>query len=171
MHVTDASVERGAQGGVATGTVSVPPAVGPFLAVGVAAVVAGGVAAAVVRPAGWERGSWVAAFLVLVVGVGQAGLAIGQSAAVRGGLSRRTIVAELGLGNGGASLVIVGTLWSSPLIATVGSLLFGATIALFARHSHRSRGHRGWMQRSYLALLVVLMASVPIGIALSWLRA
>lgn len=171
MLVMDRPVEGREPDGVAAGTVRVPPAVMPFLAVGIAAVIGGGMVAAISRPAGWERGPWVAAFLVLVVGVGQVGLAIGQSAVLRGGLSRRTVVAELGLGNVGASLVIVGTLSSSPVIATVGSLLFGVTIVLFARHSRGSRGRRGWVQRSYLALLVVLAASVPIGIALSWRRA
>ena len=166
----DRPVEEQARGGVATGTVWVPPAVRPFLAGGVVAVVVGGVVAALSRPIGWERGPWVAAFLVLVVGVGQAGLAMGQSAGPAL-VSRRAIEAEVILGNGGALLVIVGTLSSSPAMATAGSLLFGAAIALFAHHGRGSRGHRGWVQRLYLALLVVLALSVPMGVALSWLRA
>ena len=45
---------------------------------GGAAIIAGGIVAAVTDPAGWEHGSWTAAFLVLVAGVAQIGLALGQ---------------------------------------------------------------------------------------------
>ena len=156
---------------MSAGTVWVPPAVRPFLAVGVGAVVTGGLDAAASRPAGWERGSWTAAFLVLVVGVGQVGLAIGQSASGRRVVSTRTIVIELGSVNVGASLVIAGTLSSSPVIATIGSVLFALALVVFAHQSRGRRGERGWLQRVYLTLLAVLVVSTPIGIALSWLRA
>lgn len=156
---------------VVAGTISVPSTVRPFLVAGVGAVVAGGMIAAASRPAGWERGPWTAAFLVLVVGVGQVGLAIGQSASGRPVIDIRTIVVELVLVNVGASLVIAGTLSSSPVTATIGSVLFAVALVVFARQSCGRRGERGWLLRAYLALLLVLVVSTPIGIALSWHRA
>lgn len=158
------------RGSIAAGAVWVPPSVRPFVAVGVATVVVGGLVAAVSRPAGWERGPWLAAFLVLVVGVGQTGLAIGQSVANQGVVSGRIIVAELALGNAGALLVVVGTLAASPVFATVGSLVFTSAVAVFARHSYGGHLRSGSARWSYMALLVTLAVSVPIGIALSWLR-
>jgi hypothetical protein len=39
---------------------TIPPALGPFLAIGTVAIVAGGITASVTRPTGWDHGSWVA---------------------------------------------------------------------------------------------------------------
>lgn len=150
---------------------TVSPVVAPFLAVGITATVAGGLIAAASRPAGWDRGPWVAAFLVLVVGIGQGGLAIGQAAF---GLTptRRVVVYELLSINLGAALVIGGTLLSSPLTATVGSLLFGAALVLVARGAMRSIPgfSPGLSGRMFVALLAVLVVSVPVGVCLTWLR-
>lgn len=150
------------------GAVRVPSAVVPFLAIGTAAVVAGGLIAAVSRPLEWERGPWLAAFLVLVVGVGQAGLGIGQSFVAGGVVAGRVVAVELGLGNVGALAVIAGRLSSTPAVAIAGSLLFAGALAVFARQSSRGRRPRGRLARSYRSLLVVLAASVPVGIFLSW---
>jgi hypothetical protein len=46
-------------------------AVQPFLAIGVAAIVAGGLAAAVTGPTGWDHGAWIAASIVLTFALGQ----------------------------------------------------------------------------------------------------
>ena len=45
--------------------------VGPFVLVGSVCIVAGGLVAAVSRPSGFELGSWLAAYLVLVGGVAE----------------------------------------------------------------------------------------------------
>ena len=51
----------------------------PFAVISSIGIIGGGIAAAVTGPTDWKRGSWVAAFLVLVVGVGQIGIASGQA--------------------------------------------------------------------------------------------
>ena len=51
----------------------------PMLIVGGVGVISGGLVAAITGPTSWQHGSWVAAFLVLVVGVGQIGIASGQA--------------------------------------------------------------------------------------------
>lgn len=148
---------------------TVSPAVAPFLAAGVVGVVSGGLIAAASRPAGWERGSWVAALLVLVVGVGQSGLAVGQ-ATFGANPTRRVMTCELLLVNLGAALVIVGTLLSSPLTATAGSLSVGVALVMFARGAVGSGEERRWLRRAFISLLLLLTVSVPVGVALTWLR-
>ena len=50
-----------------------------FVVVGSISVVGGGLVAAATGPTGFERGSWLAAYLVLVGGVAQVVLGAGQS--------------------------------------------------------------------------------------------
>ena len=49
-----------------------------FVAAGSSCVVVGGLVAAATGPTGFEDGSWVAAYLVLVGGVAQIALGVGQ---------------------------------------------------------------------------------------------
>ena len=148
----------------------VAPSLLPFVLVGVVGIVAGGLVAAVSRPLGWDHGSWASAYLVLVVGVAQIGLGAGQAAFATSTVPKSRIQAQLALVNGASALVIGGTLLDSPITVTVGCALFVAALVLFA-----SSAATGGVERSfrllYVALLVLLIVSTPVGIALSWLRA
>lgn len=133
--------------------------------VGASSVIAGGVVAAVTGPFDLEKGSWLAAYLVLVSGVAQ--FAIGQAPAPLGARSSGwSLVASWNLGN---AAVILGTLAGLPLLVDLGSLLLviGLGIAAYAVRGSGSGGVLGW---AYRALLVVLIVSIPIGIVLSHLR-
>lgn len=142
----------------------------PFLGIGVAAIIAGGIVAAATHPAGWEHGSWAAAFLVLVGGVGQIGLALGQSllAAFEPTKQRRMLQAVAY--DAGAALVIGGTLTTSPLVVTLGSVAMLVALVAFALTPQRPDRAGSWAGRAFRLLLVVLIVSVPIGIVLSWVR-
>jgi hypothetical protein len=142
----------------------------PFSTIGVAAIVVGGIVAALTGPTGWEQGSWVAAFLVLVVGVGQIGLAAGQAALADHPPSSRRRAAQAGLFNAGAGLVIAGTLASNPIVVTVGGAAVLAALILFAWVRQRRVHEHTWPARAYLLLLVVLVLSTPVGLVLAWLR-
>ena len=67
----------------------------PFVVLGAVSVIAGGLVAAVSAPAGWEHGSWAAAYLVLVTGVAQIGLGAAQAALVAAPPWRRGRAVEL----------------------------------------------------------------------------
>lgn len=149
---------------------TIPPALRPFLAIGVAAIVAGGVAAALTAPTDWHHGSWVAAFLVLVVGIGQIGLGAGQ-ALLAETPSRRRLVAETALFNAGCAVVIAGTLASVPAAVSGGGAMLVGGLVAFARVPRRSQVAHRWPARVYALLLVVLVVSTPVGLALSWIRA
>lgn len=144
----------------------------PVAAVGTVAIIAGGLAAAVTRPAGWSDGSWVAAYLVLVTGVGQIGLGVGQSLLAQRP-SRARLAAQLVLLNAGSALVVLGTLVDQPPVVTAGGVVLVAGLVLFAtapRRDGRLDRVRGVLGL-YLGLLAVLIVSIPIGLALSWIRA
>jgi hypothetical protein len=138
-----------------------------FVSGGVA-IIAGGLTAAVTGPTGWERGSWVAAFLVLVAGVAQIGLGVGSALLTAQQTFARLAGAGCALWSIGCVVVIAGTLASSPVAVTVGSApLFAVLVMSIASIGSAQRSH---IALAYRALLTVLLVSLPVGIALAWLR-
>lgn len=143
-----------------------------FVGAGAVAVVAGGLAAAVTGPTGWEHGSWVAAFLVLVTGVGQIGLGAGQALLADRPPGSRRLAGEVALLNAGSVLVIAGTLAAVPAVVTAGTLALAGALVMFAgtprRHDPGHDGRRAWPRWAYTGLLAVLLVSSPIGLVLTW---
>ena len=141
------------------------------LGAGAVAIVGGGVVAAVSGPVGFTEGTWLAAFLVLVGGVAQTGLSLGQAWLAEeppdGGLVRGQIVTW----NAGGAVVVVGTLADLPALTTLGSLVFGAAVYLFLLGTRRSRLGPRWLRSGYRGLATVILFSVPVGLALAWMRA
>ncbi len=145
----------------------------PFAVIGAMGIIGGGVAAAVTGPTDWNQGSWVAAFVVLVVGVAQVGLGFGQGALGPTVPSWRLVAAQAATWNVGCAWVIVGTLVSSPVVVAIGSAVFLAALimaALAVRGHSTLTGATRIMLMVYRLLLVVLLVSTPIGMVLSFVR-
>ena len=142
----------------------------PLLVAGGVSIVAGGLVAAVTGPADWEHGAWVAAFLVLVAGVAQVGIAVGQ-AGLAPNAPAISFVAVEGLSwNVACITIITGTLRSNPVAVTIGSALLIIALGVAAFAVSGSDGQHRLLLWSYRVLLVVLLMSIPVGIALSWVR-
>ena len=133
-------------------------------------IVAGGLVAAVTGPTQWDHGSWVAAFLVLVAGVAQIGIAAGQSHLADTSMTRTFASVECILWNTACGTIVVGTLFSNPAIVSIGSALLMAALGMSVYAISRSSGRHPQLLVLYRALLTVLLVSIPIGIALSWTR-
>ena len=140
-----------------------------FVAGGIS-VVAGGFVAAVTGPTEWEHGSWVSAFLVLVGGVAQIGIAAGQAHLVDTSMTRRFGSVQCILWNTACAIVVAGTLLSSPATVSIGSALLMAALGMSVYAISRSSGRHPQLLVLYRALLTVLLVSIPIGITLSWTR-
>lgn len=147
----------------------------PWLVFGVAAVVAGGLVAAVVAHDPSEKTVWVSAYLVLVAGVGQIGLALGRTLlAARppapGAVARDFVV--FALGNAG---VVVGTLTDVVWLVDAGGALLVVALALMVwsvRGASGAAPYRtsGWLVGllwTYRVLVVVLLVSIPVGLVLA----
>lgn len=141
-----------------------------MLAAGGASIVAGGLVAAVTGPTGWDRGSWVAAFLVLVAGVAQMGVAAGQAQLAHNATAVAFTAVECVLWNAGCMTIIAGTLLSSPLTVSIGSTLLVAALGMSTFTVRGSGGQPPLLLWLYRVLLIVLLTSIPIGIALAWTR-
>jgi hypothetical protein len=104
------------------------PAARRFLIIGSVSTIAGGVVAAVARPTGFELGPWLAAYLVLVGGVAQIALGVGQAWLAE---ERTAVRAEVASWNSGVGATIVGTLVSTPIVTTFGGVASVVALSLF----------------------------------------
>lgn len=144
----------------------------PATVAGVVCVVAGGLVAALTAPSPTEHGTWAAAYLVLVAGVAQVGLAVGQSLLAPRGPSSRTNLAELVTWNCGNAAVLTGTLAGIAWVVDVGGALLVLALAVVVstvrRHPVRGGSRRQALARNAFQLLVlVLLVSIPIGLWLA----
>lgn len=146
------------------------PAARPFALIASAAVVAGGIVAAVAHPTGFELGSWLAAYLVLVVGVAQLALGGGQAWLAASTPDTPTIIRQALLWNIGAAGVIGGTLLSSPAVTTLGGLVTVAALVAFLVGVRRLGSVPKWAPLLYRGVAVFVLGSIPVGLFLSWVR-
>lgn len=135
----------------------------PFLTIGTAAIIFGGLFSAATARAANYHSAWFVAYLVLVVGVAQVALGLGQWWLASKPLSVALLVGELVIFNLGNAGVILGTVLASPLWVNLGSALLVLVLAGFAWAvlSPRRRGGALW---AYWVLVVLLLASVGVGL-------
>ena len=134
----------------------------PLVAVGWSMIVAGGCVAAINSATPFAHGSWVAAYLVLVGGVAQVGLASGRPPS-----SPRLSRAELALWNGGNAGVVAGVLAGRPGLVSLGSLALLIGLLGFALDARRASPHRRGLKLLLDAGVVALASSVVVGSALA----
>lgn len=140
-----------------------------FVIVGFIAITAGGLVAAVTGPTGFAEGSWVAAYLVLVAGVAQVGLGVGQALLADDVPSGRHLGRQLIVYNVANAAVLGGTLIESVAVVAAGGVLLFAALVLFLAAARRPRTH-SWHLAVYRVLLVIVAVSIPVGVTLSVLR-
>lgn len=142
----------------------------PLFATGCAAIVAGGLVGAATAPSPSEKGSWAAAYLVLVAGVASIGLGFGQAALSTAPLSTRIVGAETIGWNAANAAVIAGTLANVGSLVDIGGILLALTLVMFAtrvRGGEATFGGRRWPAYVFRGLVVVLLISIPIGLELA----
>lgn len=146
----------------------------PAAAVGTASVVAGGLVAAVTATAHSQHGSWLAAYLVLVAGVAQAALALGQAVLAPHPPSARTLAVEMVAWNVGNVAVVSGTLAGLTMLVDVGAALLVLALALLGAAvrgaGRRVERARSWPFLAFLTLVLGLLASVAVGLWLARAR-
>lgn len=135
-----------------------------LLTLGALCVVLGGLVAAATGPLDWAKGSWAAAYLVLVMGVAQ--YVMGWMHHDRGDRDAPGWTQIAGW-NTGSLLVIGGTLLATPLLVDLGSALLVLALVLAAL---ATRSRSGGVVLAHRVMLVVLAVSIPVGVTLSHLR-
>lgn len=140
----------------------------PFLLVSALAIVGGGAVAAAMAHAPSRKLMWMVAYLVLVVGVTQALLAVGQALLATRETAMPVRALEWVLFNLGNAGVIVGTMGSIWPLLLSGTLLFAAALAIFLHATRHAR--RGWTIYAYRALTAGLGGSAIVGLVLAAVR-
>ena len=141
----------------------------PFLAVGAGCVIAGGFVAAITAHAPTEHASWAAAYLVLIAGVAQVALGVGQALLVRRPPRPGLVVGEFVTWNLGNAAVIAGTVAGLTPVTGAGGALLIVALVLFlvgVRNPQRAR----WLPVVYRTLIVIVLASIPVGLVLAEVR-
>jgi hypothetical protein len=136
-------------------------------ALGGAAIVAGGLVAAVNAAAPFAHGSWLSAYLVLVAGVSQLVLGVGARALPVNQSPVTTRHVQVALWNLGNVAVAAGVLGDAAVAVAAGSGALLAALGSFALGVGRGRRRaRRWVV-AYHAAIAVLAVSVGIGCALA----
>lgn len=141
-----------------------------FVVIGATCIVAGGLVAAATGPTGFDHGSWLAAYLVLVSGVAQIALAGGQAWLARRVPPPRWTRVEAWSWNVGAGLVVLGTLSSLPIVTSVGGFLSAVALALFVGGVREVRPGQRRLGLLYRSIAAVVLLSIPVGLVLAWVR-
>lgn len=141
----------------------------PFLLVAVLAIACGGGVAAALAHAPSRKLLWMVAYLVLVVGLTQALLGVGQALLTIRETSAPLRALECVIFNLGNAGVIAGTMLSCWPLVLVGTLLFAAALAIFLHATRCARG--GWWIRAYRLLIVCIGGSALVGLLLAAVRA
>jgi hypothetical protein len=138
--------------------------------IGAVAVILGGLVAAVTGPFELGKGSWAAAYLVLVVGAAQIAMGSARQRWPRSGSDAQGWM-QLVLWNLGSIAVIAGTVTGLPPAVFAGSALLVAALvlALLATFRH-GRGAERMLLLCFRVLLVLLAVSIPVGVVLSAIR-
>lgn len=142
----------------------------PFVVIGSASTIGGGLVAAVTGPTEFELGAWLAAFLVLVGGAAQIALGAGQAWLADAPPSPRVVRAETWAWNIGVLGTTVGTLTSTPVVTTVGGGATVVALVLFIAGVRRSSSAPGWALLAYRSVAWVVLLSTPVGLTLAWVR-
>lgn len=146
------------------------PAVRPFLVVGSVCIVAGGVVAAVTRPTGFELGSWLAAYLVLVGGVAQIGLGTGQAWLAQAPPRWEEVRTEVVAWNLSVVATVVGTLLAAPIVTTVGGIALVVALGRFLVGVRTTGAGSRLVRVAYRGLTAIVLVSTPVGLVLAWIR-
>lgn len=140
----------------------------PWLVTSGLAVLAGGFAGAAVAHAPTQPLVWMSAYLVLVVGMGQAVLGVGQAMLSMQPPPRRLVATQWIVFNAANVGVVAGTLLGCVWLVAIGIAGFVLALAMFL-HGVRNARH-GWQTRLFRAVVAILGIGAMVGMTLSLLR-
>lgn len=140
--------------------------VAPALVFALAALVVGGMVAAITAHAPTQPATWASAYLVLVGGVATLGLALGRGFLSADHAPGSRLVGEFTVWLLGNALVLVGTLTEATIVVDVGGVLLAIALALVALGVRRGPGP-GWLRALFVALVVFLLVSTLVGLVLA----
>lgn len=138
---------------------------GPFVWVGAAAIVAGGLIAGAIAHDPSRHWVWLVAYLVLVCGVAQCILGVGQAMLAPRAPGYIRLWGEWALFNLGNLAVIVGTLMQRFVVVVVGTVALLLALALFMYAIRKAARTR--LRRVYEIVLAIVTLGALVGLGLA----
>lgn len=140
------------------------PAARPFAIMGAIAIIVGGFLSAVLAPVASYHGNWAVAYIVLVAGVAQIALGVGQATVLSGQIRSGAVITQLLLWNLGATATVIAT------VLDLSVLLYAAACAqiiVIISFLYLTRnGRKGRILLIVRVLSVILLISIPTGVVL-----
>jgi hypothetical protein len=135
-----------------------------FTVLGTIAIVGGGLLSAAIAPAPSYHGSWAVAYIVLVAGVAQIVLGVGQASVTGGRVDAAVLTIEAVLLNAGAAATVVATIVDIPVMLYAAAAAQVVAIILFLVTTRHSR--RGMVLTSMRIVAIVMLVATPTGIVI-----
>ncbi len=142
----------------------------PFLVVGGISIIVGGSVSAAAAPSPSYTSSWAVAYIVLVAGVAQLVLGIGQAQLASKKLSTWLIVSEVLALNLANIAVLAGTLAVMPVVSYIGASLLVIALVLFVWAVRGANTQAKWLLYAFRAVVVILAVTAPIGLVIAHSR-
>lgn len=142
----------------------------PFLVIGGISLVLGGVLSAASAGSPSYSSSWAVAYLVLVAGVAQLVLGLGQAGLASRELSPTFLSGEAVVLNLSTIAVLLGTLLATPALTYLGAALLVIALAMFIWAVRGAGRHLPLLLWAFRIMVVVLLVSAPIGLVIAHAR-
>lgn len=136
-----------------------------FAGTGAMAIIVAGALSAALAHVPTRAAMWLAAYLVLVVGVAQIGLGVGQARLASRPAGAALLGSQWLLFNGANALVVAGRLLVRPADVVLGAAVLAVALGLFLRGVRGAGG--GWLLWIYRLLVALLACSALVGVGLS----
>jgi uncharacterized membrane protein HdeD (DUF308 family) len=142
----------------------------PFLVVGAVSIIIGGVISAIAAASPSYIASWAVAYIVLVAGVAQLVLGIGQAELASIQPPRWVIVVEVVALNLANIAVLIGSLAEIRVLSYLGAALLVIALVLFVWAVRGAHSRNRWLLYAFRIMVVVLAVTAPIGLVIAHSR-
>ncbi len=139
----------------------------PFAIIAPVSIIAAGFVSAVTAFSPSYTASWVVAYLILVVGVAQLALGVGQAWLASEEPSKSLVIVEILLFNLANIATIVGTLITSIALVYIGAALFIIALAMFIWGVRISKPGSTLMVYGFRAIVLFLIVSAGVGVVIA----
>jgi len=142
----------------------------PFAIIAGISIIAAGFISAATAFSPSYTASWMVAYLILVVGVAQLMLGMGQAYLADRTPSRSLLIAEIVLFNIANIATIAGTLLSWLVVVYIGTALMIVSLALFLWGVRIANRKHIWLLYGFRAIVLILIVSAGIGLVIASLK-
>jgi hypothetical protein len=143
----------------------------PFLILGGVSVITGGVVSAAAAPAPSYTTSWAVAYIVLVAGVAQLVLGLGQAQLAPHQPSGRVVAIEAVAFNLAHVAVLLGTVAGAAWVVDIGAALIILTLALFIWSVRGATNQNRLLLYGFRLMILIVLVTTPIGVVIAHLKA